>query len=240
MADADALVRRALRLAMRSQRGLTIGGEARDGDEAVRAVSEGWPDVVLADAHLPNHGGLIELRRILRAQPQALVVMQAAVVDHDAALLALRAGAIGYLEKDISPVALGRALRGVVRGGQAAVPRVLTLSLVDQLRWWSSDPEAHAAPRRFLTSSQWELLRLLCDRLSDEAIAVALDVSGDTVRRHTRRLLGKLEARSREEAVALGDQILSGAWMPAEWGVDDLDEVAFGPWTRAPGQNPAR
>lgn len=226
---------------MRSQRGLTIGGEARDGDEAVRAVSEGWPDVVLADAQLPDHGGLIELRRILRAQPRALVVMQAAAVDHDVALLALRAGAVGYLAKDTPPPALARALRGVVRGGQAAVARSLTLSLVDQLRWWSSNPETHAPPRRFLTARQWQLLRLLCDRLSDEAIAVALDVSGDTVRSHIRRLLAKLEAQTREEAVSIGEQMLRGTWMPgAEWGIDDLDEVAFGPWTRAPGRSPAR
>jgi two-component system, NarL family, response regulator LiaR len=208
LADDDPLVRGALRDALGREPGISVEAEATDGREAVEMALHLHPDIVLMDVDLPGVDGVTATLRISRAAPDIRIVVFSPVDDDELGMLGLRAGASGFLMKDIPIEALGRALRGVSRG-EAAVSRALTLRLIEQLR---EAPEGRLGWRPVqsnLTTREWQVLDLLCTGATTDGIARELVLSPETIRTHVKHILAKLGARSRAEAVLLAARMRS-------------------------------
>ncbi len=177
------------------------GANARQATELVRLHS---PDVCLLDIHMPG-SGIAAARAIAQAQPDVSVVMLTySRVDADL-FDALRAGARGYLLKDMDPDRLGAALRGVL-AGEAALPRSLVAKVLEE---FSGRPGRRVLTRdkrpAKLTSREWETMQLLRDGLSTEEAAKRLFVSPGTVRVHVSSVLKKLRVADRRAAFRLLD-----------------------------------
>lgn len=222
VADDDPLVRSAVREALAEREGIRIDGEAVNGEEAVALALRRRPDVVLLDVGIPRVDAVTVTRRIRSSAPGVEVVVFSSSPDDEVGLLGLRAGAAGFLLKDVSSDALARALRGI-RRGEAAVSRRLTRQVLESLR---RAPDAGAGMRPVwspLTSREWQVLDLLCEGASTEAIADRLVLAVETVRTHIKHVLAKLGAHSREEAIAVARQLRSGGG-PVQ-PCDSVDEV---------------
>jgi DNA-binding NarL/FixJ family response regulator len=160
------------------------------------------PDVCLVDVHMPG-GGIRAAAEIAARLPDTAVVMLTVSDSDDDLLDALRAGARGYLLKDMDTQQLPVALRAILRG-EAAIPRRLAASLVHEVRRRGGARLALQDGRGVkLTRREWEVLELLCDELATAEIARRLFVEPVTVRRHVSGILKKLGVSSREEAVHL-------------------------------------
>lgn len=180
-----------------------VVAEVSDAAGAVAAAREHRPDVCLLDIHMPG-SGIAAASEITRVLPETAVVMLTASRDDDDLFDALRAGASGYLLKDMDPDRLASALRGVL-SGEAALPRALVLKVVQQFR---TKP-----PRRItlkgrpgtaqLTPREAEVLELMSTGLSTEDIAERLFVGQVTVRTHISAILRKLRVPDREAAIRL-------------------------------------
>jgi NarL family two-component system response regulator LiaR len=211
--DDDPLVRSALRAAMNRTEGIEVAGEAVDAEAAIAAALECRPDVVLLDGEIPGLDVVTMTRRLREAVPDVHVVVFSNADDEALSIRGLRAGAVGFLVKDLTSDALARSLQGVLRG-EAAVSRALALKIVDYLR---DMPDAGHGMRPVwspLTSREWEVLDLICLGRSTEEVARELDLSTETVRTHVKRVLAKLGARSRAEAVEIAGQLraVEGDW----------------------------
>jgi DNA-binding NarL/FixJ family response regulator len=183
--------------------GISQCAEASNAVEAVRLAFETRPDICLLEVRMPG-GGVAAAWEISARLPTTKIVMLT-VSDDDADLFgALRAGAVGYLLKDIDLRRLPHALRDVVEG-KAAIPRALVGRMVAQFR--SSDPRfrttaVSADDGRRLTSREWEVLAALAEGLSTREISRRLQLTPSGARAHVCHLLHKLGLASREEAVA--------------------------------------
>ena len=190
-------VRRALETA-----GWIVCGEGQDAKSAIALAEEHRPDVALLDIHMPG-GGVTAAERISALLPNTAVVMLT-VSRNDADLFsALRAGASGYLLKDIDPDRLPMALEGVLRG-EAALPRNLVARLMEEFR--GRGRRRMTLPNRqavALTSREWEVLELMGEGRRTSEIAERLQVSAVTVRTHVSAILRKLHVKDRAEAVQL-------------------------------------
>lgn len=200
IADDDPLARRAIRSALEDSPGYEVCAEAVSGTETISLASSSRPDVIVMDVIMPGLDGIAATRRILRANPDTKVVVFSATSDDDLALLALRAGAMGYLTKGIDLAALPRVLRRVVEG-EAAIPRALATKLVQRFRLLPERSEGVRPVRSDLTAREWEVLDLLCAERSTAQIAAELEMSVETVRSHVKHILRKLGVHSRAEAV---------------------------------------
>jgi DNA-binding NarL/FixJ family response regulator len=197
--DQDPLVRRVVRDALAGG-GISVVAEAGDGREAVDLASRCKPDVVLTDLLLPELDGPTAIRRIVSATPLVRVVVLTAAKDAQAGVTALKAGASGYVTKDIELTTLPRIITAVANG-EAAVSRAFVSVLIDRLR---SAPEGNAGLRPVrspLTPREWEVLDFLCAGFSLDDVTDALVVSPETVRSHLQRAMRKLGVHSREAAV---------------------------------------
>ena len=200
IADDDPLARRAIRSALEGSPGYEICGEAVSGTETIALAANEQPDVIVMDVIMPGLDGVAATRRILRAQPDTKVVVFSATSDDDLALLALRAGAMGYLTKGIDMAALPRVLKRVAEG-EAAIPRALATKLVQRFRLLPERSEGVRPVRSDLTAREWEVLDLLCAERTTSQIAEELEMSVETVRSHVKHILRKLGVHSRAEAV---------------------------------------
>lgn len=205
IADDDALARRVLRDALQAA-GVVVIAEAADGREAQELVAHYKPDVALIDVVMPGVDGIEATRRIAERSPQCKVVVLSATEDAELGLVALRAGAVGFLSKRVLPEALPRALRAA-QDGEAVVSRWMTMPLVDVVRRLRDDGAGLRPVRSPLTSREWEVLDLLCDGLGTDVVAGRLFLSEETVRSHVKNILRKLGVRSRGEAVARARQL---------------------------------
>jgi DNA-binding NarL/FixJ family response regulator len=190
-------VRRALELA-----GWEVCAEASDAKSAVANAQEHRPDVVLLDIHMPG-GGVAAAERIFGLLPDAAVVMLTVSRNDGDLFSALRAGASGYLLKDIDPDRLSLALEGVLRG-EAALPRNLVARLMEEFR--GRGRRRMTLPNRqpvSLTSREWEVLELMGEGRRTSEIAERLQISAVTVRTHVSAILRKLHVKDRAEAVKL-------------------------------------
>ena len=183
--------------------GFVICAEAADARGATEAARRERPDVCLLDVHMPG-GGIHAAETIARALPEAAVVMLT-VSRADADLFdSLRAGASGYLLKDIDPVRLPSALRGVL-AGEAALPRRLVSLLIEEFRERKRRRRIPLVGRRSveLTDREWEVLELMKQALTTHEIATRLFISPVTVRTHVASILRKLQVPTREAALEL-------------------------------------
>ncbi|HEX2175164.1 MAG TPA: response regulator transcription factor [Nocardioidaceae bacterium] len=202
LADDHAHIRAGVRLSL-EQEGFEVVGEAATGEQAVVLARETRPDVCLVDVHMPGGGGAEAVAQILADMPETACVMLTASQDDVDLFASLRAGAVGYLLKDIDPDGLAPALRGVLKG-EAAVPRLLVARLIDELR--AKNIRRVALPGRRavdLTEREAAVLQGLRDGKSTKEIAASLGVASVTVRNYIHTLLKKLRVPDRESAVAL-------------------------------------
>ena len=204
IADDEELVRAGFRAILESQPGITVAGEAADGHDAVDLARKRRPDVVLMDVQMPGCDGLEATRRILADagdEPGVAVLMLTTFDLNEYVYEALRAGASGFLLKDVPPEQLIAAIR-VVAAGDGLIAPTITKRLIEQF--------ARAAPPRLppagldeLTPREVEVLTLVARGLSNGEIAEELTLSEATVKTHVKRVLAKLRARDRVQAVVL-------------------------------------
>jgi DNA-binding NarL/FixJ family response regulator len=211
--DADPLARRAIRDALQAG-GVAVVAEAGDGAEAVGLALHYRPDVVLMDLLTPGGDGIGAIARIRDESVGIHVVMLSTIDDPQLALTSLRAGAGGYLVKDLELARLAAILEGVV-AGEAALDARLAGALIEELRRPRGAGVGSRPVSSDLTGRQWEVLDLLDAGLSVEAIADRLVVSGETVRSHIKSLYRRLGIHSRAD-LAAATRVLRAPASPAE------------------------
>lgn len=200
VADDEALVRAGFRAILETEGGFDVIGEATDGLEAVRLVSEHHPDVVLMDIRMPGVDGLEATRRIMRGSAPPRVLMLTTFGLDEYVYEALRAGASGFLLKDVPRDQLVSALRSIALGESLLAPaitRKLIEAYVAGPAPGSGTPEALTA----LSEREVEVLQLVAHGLSNAEIARELYLSEATVKTHVAHVLSKLGLRDRVQAV---------------------------------------
>jgi DNA-binding NarL/FixJ family response regulator len=183
--------------------GFVVCGEAEDAEEALRVALHERPDVCLVGLRL--EGSLQMIARITDEQNGvgAKVIVLTASRSTESMIAAIRAGAVGYLLKEMNPGRIPAAVRGVL-SGEAAMPRTLVVRLIREIQRLGRGPMIGGEGGLVeLTSRQWEVLNLMSDRLSTGEIAERLGISPVTVRRHVSAMLDKLGVADRESAVEL-------------------------------------
>jgi DNA-binding NarL/FixJ family response regulator len=186
--------------------GFIVCAQAADARSAIEAARRERPDVCLLDIHMPGDG-IYAAETIARELPEAAVVMLTVSRSDEDLFNALRAGASGYLLKDIDPARLPLALRGVLEG-EAALPRRLVALLIEEFRERKRRRRIPLVGRRGveLTDREWEVLEAMRQGLTTDEIAHRLFISPVTVRTHVSAILRKLHVPTREAALELLDR----------------------------------
>jgi len=192
--DDHAVVREGLRTFLELQDGLEVVGEAGDGEEAVGFAERLRPDVVLMDLVMPKLDGVEAMRELRQRVPGARVIVLTSFLDDDRLLPALRAGAAGYLLKNVQPQELARAVRAA-DGGEALIDPAVAARLVEALADGRADDNSER-----LTPREREVLGLIGRGFSNKRIALELGVAEKTVKTHVSHLLAKLGVADRTQA----------------------------------------
>ncbi|GAA3849014.1 response regulator transcription factor [Streptomyces coacervatus] len=202
VADDQELVRSGFSMILEAQRDIEVVAEAGDGAEAVAAVQQHAPDVLLLDIRMPVMDGLEAARRVC-AQSCCKVVMLTTFDLDDYVYEALYAGASGFLLKDVRRDDLVHAVRVVAAGDSLLAPTVTRRLVADIVRRRREETATEVTPQRLdaLTAREVETLRLLARGLSNAEIATTLFVSEHTVKTHVSNVLSKLGLRDRVQAV---------------------------------------
>jgi DNA-binding NarL/FixJ family response regulator len=210
VADDDPLVRRLIRDTLQ-RANVTVIAEASTGREAVELALFYRPDVVVMDFMMPEMDGIEATRRIFEHDPSIRVVLLTGAGDDELGLRGLRAGAAGFLSKEVELDSLPRALRGALEG-EAAISRRLTMQLIERFRAAPTGGSGLRPVRSRLTGREWEVLDQLSTGATTDSIAKSLVLSPETVRSHLKNLYKKLEVNSREDAVQAASRLrgLSG------------------------------
>jgi DNA-binding NarL/FixJ family response regulator len=200
LVDDQAMVRQGLRMILEAEAGLTVVGEAADGVEALELVDRARPDVVLMDVRMPHMDGIEACRRLLEGGDGPYVLMLTTFDLEDYVYAALRAGASGFLLKDAPADQLVLAIEIVARGDALLAPQVTRLLIEEVAR--RPVPGSTAVPGMDrLTDREVEVLRLMARGMSNAEIATELYLGEATVKTHVGRVLTKLGARDRVQAV---------------------------------------
>jgi DNA-binding NarL/FixJ family response regulator len=195
VADDHEVVRTGYAALLDTQPDFTVAGTATDGAEAVQLCEEHHPDVVLMDVRMPGMDGIEATRRI-GSGPKVLILT---TFDLDEYVYeALRAGASGFLLKDVTAERLFDAVR-IIAAGEALLAPTVTRRLIDEFSRLRPQPRQRAFAN--LTPRETEVLRLVAEGLSNPEIAARLVVTEETVKTHVSRMLGKLNLRDRTQAV---------------------------------------
>jgi NarL family two-component system response regulator LiaR len=207
IAEDDPFARRLVKDVL-ERAGVIVIAEAGDGRQAVELTLHHLPDVVVLDVVMPGFDGIWATREIRRQLPGQLVIVltSAGTEDDELGLLALRAGAGGFLSKDLEIEALPRALQAL-RQGQAAISRKLTLAVIERLREAPSGSSGMRPVKSPLTAREWEVIDLIKELKTTNQIADELVLSPETIRSHVKNILRKLKVSSRQEAVARADEM---------------------------------
>ena len=206
LADDQPLLRRGFRMILEAEGDLVIAAEAGNGEEAVTLAQRHAPDVVLMDIRMPGTDGIEATRRITAAGDRVRVLVLTTFDLDEYAFGALRAGASGFLLKDVRPGELVTAIRTVASGDAVISPRVTRRLLEEyaQVLPLSASQQAERYPQlEALTEREREVLIAVARGLSNTEIAVSLYVSEATVKSHVGRILAKLRLRDRVQVVVL-------------------------------------
>ena len=208
LVDRDALARRAMREAITAAGEFVVSAEAAGEDDAIAAVRSARPDLVLIDIGYPLLEGIAVGKELRRQLPAIRMVFCSITDDEDTAIRALRAGAVGYVRKDLDYGPLARALRGAL-AGEAAISRQLGTRLIDEL-YRQAEPHTRLRPAGgALTGREWEVLDLLIDGAGTAEIAQRLGLALETVRSHVKHVLRKLGVGTRGEAIDIARRLRS-------------------------------
>ena len=201
LVDDHALFRRGLQATLELEPGIVVVGECGDGAEALERASELVPDVVLMDVRMPRHDGIEACSAIKQAVPSAKIVMLTMSDDEADLYEAIKAGATGYLLKDLAAEEVASSIRAV-QAGQSLISPTLASKLLTEFAAIvkrTDGPQAVPGPR--LTAREMEVLRLVARGMNNRDIARDLFISENTVKNHVRNILEKLQLHSRMEAV---------------------------------------
>ena len=204
IADQDALARRMMQDVLHDVAGLVVIAGAADARQAVELARHYEPEVLLVDIALPPSGGVELIRELVPTLQTRIVTVSAAADVDEAVLAALHAGAIGHIDKDVEPDEFVRLVI-LASDGEALVPSRVMPRLLDL---WREIPAGGWRPlRSTLTTREWQIVDLLGEGSSTEAIAERLVLSPSTVYSHVYRVLHKLGVHSRPDAVAAAQRL---------------------------------
>ena len=195
IADDQPVVRQGLRTFLELHDDIEVVGEAEDGERALEAIAALAPDVVLMDLVMPRLDGVAAIERLRESGSPARVIVLTSFLDEDKVLPAVRAGAAGYLLKDVEPADLVRAIR-TVDGGEALLHPAVAARVLREL---AADGD-RARRHELLTPREREVLALLARGRANKAIAFELGVAEKTVKTHVGNILGKLGLSDRTQA----------------------------------------
>ena len=201
IADDHALFRRGLSMVLESEPDIEVVAEAQDGEEVIAKAEEIVPDVLLMDVRMPKLNGIEATRAIRESVPSAKIVMLTVSDEEDDLFDAIKAGANGYLLKEISIEEVADAIRAVTQGQSLISPSMASklLNEFNALAKQADEKPRLAAPR--LTTRELEVLKLVAQGMSNREAADTLYIAENTVKNHVRNILEKLQLHSRMEAV---------------------------------------
>ena len=203
--DDHALFRRGLEIVLITEPDIEVVGQAGDGAEAVRKAGESLPDVVLMDVRMPRSNGIVACRQIKEVAPSAKIIILTMSDEEEDLFEAIKAGASGYLLKDIPLDELAEAVRAV-HGGQSLISPSMAGKLLTEfaaLARREADEPPQQVPAPKLTEREMQVLRLVARGMNNRDIAKELFISDNTVKNHVRNILEKLQIHSRMEAVMI-------------------------------------
>jgi two-component system, NarL family, response regulator LiaR len=193
VADDHAVVRQGLRTFLELQEDIEVVADVADGRQALVAVAEHDPDVVLMDLVLPEVDGVEAIRRIVSERPRVRVIALTSFLDDDKLFPAVRAGAAGYLLKDVEPAELVKAIR-TVHAGEGLLHPAVAARLLEEVA-----AAGGRAAHENLTPREREVVGLIARGLSNKRIALELGISEKTVKTHVSSILGKLGLTDRTQ-----------------------------------------
>jgi NarL family two-component system response regulator LiaR len=193
--DDHAVVRQGLKTFLDLQDDILVAGEASDGADAVQRVDELAPDVILMDLIMPRLDGIEAVRRIKRARPKTQVLVLTSFGDDQKVFAAIRAGAIGFLLKDVSPRDLAAAIFAAHRGEATLSPGIATRLMQELATGGQPAADEHA-----LTERERAVLALIAQGRSNKQISEELSISEKTVKTHVSNILTKLHLEDRTQA----------------------------------------
>jgi DNA-binding NarL/FixJ family response regulator len=211
IAEDQALVRRGTTVLLSMEQDMEVVGQACDGIEAVAMAEQLRPDVVLMDLHMPRQGGVAATREITRTLPGTQVLVLTTLNDDETVFEAVRAGAHGYLLKDVTEQELLDTIRALRRGESRLTPQIAR-KVMDQFRRLAGAseyvPEADGTPKRAvsetaaaptetLNDKEEKILRLIAEGMSNRQIATAMFLAEGTVKNYVSRIMEKLHANTR-------------------------------------------
>ncbi len=206
LVDDHALFREGLISLLSYQDDFIVVGEAEDAESALDQARALEPDIVLMDIELPGEDGVVVTRRLKMEMPTVTVVMLTVRDDSQTLFEAIKAGAAGYLVKNVRSRELLEQLRGLARG-EAAISRRLAARILEEIR----GTPLPLLPEEELTARELDVLELVVARLSNAEIAERLVISEHTVKHHMKSILSKLHLRNRHQAAAYG---IARGWLP--------------------------
>lgn len=189
LAEDHALVRAGFRALLAAIPGVTVVAEAGDGREALSVIAAHLPDIAVLDITMPGLNGIQVIAQLRLEHPHVRVIVLSMHDNEEYVRQALRAGAAGYLLKDSSPMELELAVRAVAQGGSYLSPTVSRYVVSDYLRRASDGDEMSDG----LTSRQREVLQLIAEGKSNQAMAASLNLSIKTIETHRAQLMGRLD-----------------------------------------------
>ena len=208
LADDQQLMREGLRVLLDLTPDIRVVGEAGNGAEAVERVQALQPDVVLMDVRMPGLDGVAATRRLHKACPDVKVIILTTFDDDEYVFEGLRAGAVGYLLKDVPSEQLAEAIRAAARGEAFIQPSVARKVVAEFARLTEREHRRREQPLvEPLSARELEVLALVAEGLSNREIGERLFITPGTVKNHVSNVLAKLEVRDRTQAILRAQEL---------------------------------
>jgi DNA-binding NarL/FixJ family response regulator len=200
LVDDQRLMRDGLRILLELESDFEVVGEAENGAEALDTYRQLTPDVILMDIRMPEMDGVEATRRLRETDPNSKVIILTTFDDNEYVFEGLRAGALGYLLKDVSGAELADAIRKVAAGGSMIEPSVARKVVAEFARLAPPSPEAANELIEPLSEREIEILKLVSQGLTNKEIAARLFLAEGTVKNYVTSILQKIDARDRTQA----------------------------------------